>query len=78
MPSDFSVASCSFENCEICTAVNLQCKLVARHAKLTEHRIKSKKYALYDAMASHRIGITVLTIGDLDSARTQRLQKKMD
>ena len=55
---DFPVASSSFENCEIFTAVNLKCKLAARHAETKQRAGSNQKSACYyDAIANHRIGI---------------------
>ena len=59
MLSDFTVASSSFENYKICTTVNLKRKLVARHTE-TKQRTGSYQNSAryYDAMASHRIGVS--------------------
>ena len=53
--SDFTVASSSLEKYKICTAVNLKCKLVARHAE-TKRKTGSNQNSArnYNAMASHR------------------------
>ena len=71
LQTDFTVASSSAENCKICTAVNLKCKLVARHKK-TKHRTGSnqKSARFHDAMAGHRIGITNNRSSRLDKDTT--------